>query len=400
MDNSRASTNFDAMTNPQPDVRAVLSPVEMSIGETPPPKPTIGIGLCLSGGGYRAMVFHLGVLWRLNELGMLQRMTRISSVSGGSITSGMLAIKWKSLAFTQSVAARYVEEVVEPIRKLAGETIDKSSVIRGILLPGSISDRIVKAYDKYLYHGATLNDLPDEPPRFTINATNIQTGALCRFTKGEMRDYRVGKFLTPSLLLAKAVAASSAFPPVLSPTVIKPGVPPELPPFPGEDLRRAPFTTEFVLSDGGVYDNLGLETVWKRCATVFVSDAGGKMKPEEKPHHDWARHSYRVLNVIDNQVRSLRNRMVVTSLITGERAGAFWSIRTPRAKYSADSPLQCPPAATAELAGIDTRLAKLSASQQERLINWGYAVTGVAVRTYFDSQLPAAQSFPYPKSGV
>src|SRR4030095_10893384 len=50
--------------------------------------PEKGIGLCFSGGGYRAMLFHLGALWRLNEWGYLPKLTRISSVSGGSITAG------------------------------------------------------------------------------------------------------------------------------------------------------------------------------------------------------------------------------------------------------------------------------------------------------------------------
>ena len=44
-----------------------------------------------------------------------------------------------------------------------------------------------------------------------------------------------------------------------------------------------------MLSDGGVYDNLGLETITKRYATLLVSDAGQKIAPEEDPHRDWAR---------------------------------------------------------------------------------------------------------------
>ena len=46
------------------------------------------IALCLSGGGYRAMIYHVGVLMRLNELGLLPRLREIASVSGGSITAG------------------------------------------------------------------------------------------------------------------------------------------------------------------------------------------------------------------------------------------------------------------------------------------------------------------------
>src|SRR5438105_3118924 len=52
-----------------------------------------GIGLALSGGGYRAALFHLGGLRRLNELGILQQITTISSVSGGSIMSAHLATR-------------------------------------------------------------------------------------------------------------------------------------------------------------------------------------------------------------------------------------------------------------------------------------------------------------------
>lgn len=64
-----------------------------------------GIALCLSGGGYRAMLFHLGALWRLNEWGYLKRLDRISSVSGGSITAGLLGFKWSKLAFDISGVA-------------------------------------------------------------------------------------------------------------------------------------------------------------------------------------------------------------------------------------------------------------------------------------------------------
>ena len=62
--------------------------------------------ICLSGGGYRAMVFHLGALWRLNEAGLLKGIDWISSVSGGSITAGLLGLKWKALDFDEARIAR------------------------------------------------------------------------------------------------------------------------------------------------------------------------------------------------------------------------------------------------------------------------------------------------------
>src|SRR5436305_9963033 len=86
--------------------------------------PEAGIALCLSGGGYRAMLFHLGALWRLNEWGYLPKLTRISSVSGGSITAGVLGLKWAKLGFdAQGVGKNFEAEVVKSIRSLAGKTI-------------------------------------------------------------------------------------------------------------------------------------------------------------------------------------------------------------------------------------------------------------------------------------
>jgi NTE family protein len=74
-----------------------------------------------------------------------------------------------------------------------------------------------------------------------------------------------------------------------------------------------PFTSRVFLTDGGIYDNLGLETVWKRYDTVLVSDGGGKTEEEAEPKSDWARHAYRILNLIDHQVRSLRKRQVIAA---------------------------------------------------------------------------------------
>jgi len=132
-----------------------------------------------------------------------------------------------------------------------------------------------------------------------------------------MGDYKVGLVRNPGVPLASAVAASSAFPPVLSPVEIdlntytfEPGS--------GDSLQRAPFTKEAVLSDGGVYDNMGMETVWKRCRTVLISDAGAGLPAEEKPASDWTRHSIRVLGVIDNQVRSLRKREIIAAFKSSE----------------------------------------------------------------------------------
>lgn len=360
-------------------------------------QPPVGMGLCLSGGGYRAMLFHLGVLWRLNEFGMLRKFDRISSVSGGSITSAYTALKWNELQWTGNTATNFDSVVADRICALADHTIDVGSGILGILLPGqSISDRIIKSYREHLYGKATLRDLPDDrngQPTFIINATNVQTGALFRFSRRYMADYRVGRADDPDVALALVVAASSAFPPVLSPARMKLDAG-KLKPSIGADLNREPFTTDIMLTDGGVYDNLGLETVWKRCATVIVSDGGGQMEAEAKPHTNWAQHALRINGLIDNQVRALRKRQVVASFASGVRKGAYFRMRNDINEFNAPDKLRCPFDRTYELATLSTRLAKLPREMQRRVINWGYALSDAAIRTWYDPTLPAPQRFP------
>lgn len=387
-----------ATSNVEPVNVALSEPVEAAVSRL-----ESGTGLCLSGGGYRAMLFHVGSLWRLYEAGHLFTVQRISSVSGGSITSAVLALAWKHLPFNGD-RAPFEARVVEPIRALARRTLDAEAIIGGLLFPGSIGDKVAAAYDKHLFHGATLQDLPDTP-RFVINATNVQSGVLWRFSKPYMGDYRVGRIEKPDFSIARAVAASSAFPPVLSPLTIELH-PAAFKPGSGADLQRPPFTSEVVLADGGVYDNLGLETVWKRYETVLVSDAGAKIKPEEEPKQDWPRHAYRVLDLIDNQVRSLRKRALIASYQAkpddpGKRLGTYWGIGTQYDQYSGRAlNLDCKLARTQELAGVATRLKRLDDELQERLINWGYAVTDAALRTYVDPKLDKPKAFPYPQSGV
>ncbi len=250
----------------------IEEPVQYLSGEAGK-KPEAGTALCLSGGGYRAMLFHAGVLWRLNEFGLLSELKRISSVSGGSITSGVLAMNWHKLGFESGVARHFEEQVITPIKKLASRTIDASSVISGALWTGSIGDKVADAYRNYLFGETTLQDIPDEP-RFVFNATNVQSGVLWRFSKPYMSDYRVGEIKHPKIELAVAVAASSAFPPVLSPVELD-LEPNDFTPGSGGDLTDEMYRTQIVLTDGGVYDNLGLETAWKRYDTILVSDAGG-----------------------------------------------------------------------------------------------------------------------------
>lgn len=373
------------------------SPARLTPGDNTNQPLKDAIALCLSGGGYRAMMFHLGALLRLNELAYLGKLDRVSSVSGGSITAAVLALHWNELGIAPDQPAPNFGIVVDEVRKMASETIDVGSIFEGVFGPGTISDKIQHAYDSLLFHGATLQALPDTP-RFVINATNVQSTVLWRFSKPYMRDWRVGEVRNPQIPLSLAVAASSAFPPVLSPCevdlkkygcVFEPGS--------GADLQMEPYTSKAVLTDGGVYDNLGLETAWKSYKTILVSDGGGHVAPEPQPHHDWARHALRVLDIIDNQVRALRVRQVIEQYRTAQRLGTFWGIRTDIANYGLASALPCPHNQTLNIAAIPTRLKKLDDADQEHLINWGYAVCDAAMRTHVAPSLAPPAAFPYPR---
>src|SRR5215470_11289025 len=86
------------------------------------------VGLALSGGGFRATLFGLGSLCRLNELAYLGKLKRISSVSGGSILAGYLGFRWNELSFDdQGVPTNFPEIIVKPVRSFCSLRIDAPS---------------------------------------------------------------------------------------------------------------------------------------------------------------------------------------------------------------------------------------------------------------------------------
>jgi NTE family protein len=386
-----------------------ISPVSLEApgGDTP----SSGMGLCLSGGGYRATLFHLGVLWRLAELGYLGTkertgkhgpigtLQRVSSVSGGSIIAGVLGLAWDDLKVDDDgLLDRFRERVVAPVEDFASKTT--ISIWSGTFaaVVSSVNNRVVRMYRKRLYGDKTLQDLPDSP-MFVINATNLQSGALWRFSKPYSRDWRVGEIRNPTDTIAKVVGASSAFPPFLSPARFKYDES-QFTPGSGADLQKPPFTTRPTLSDGGVYDNMGLETVFKNFQTIIVSNAGAGYKPKKRILGDWALQSYRVVSTIDNQVRSLRKRMLVSSLASNRKWGAYWSIRSDIAGYPATDKLDCPHERTRKLADIATDLAAKDKTTQRRLINWGYAICDAGIRSWVEDGLTPPADFPYPDERV
>ena len=349
-----------------------------------------GLGLALSGGGYRATLFHLGALWRLNELGMLSQVSRISSVSGGSILNGLLSTKWDSLKFEEGVASNFKQTVVLPIWALCGRTIDIRAVAYGLFLGAG---PLAIEYSNNLVGDATLQDLPDYPD-FLFNATHIESGRAWYFSKSKMETYRLGFVENPRISLADVIAASSACPPFLPPVVVNidPGE------FIRTDLSRQ-FEEEryekgrVYLTDGGVYDNLGMQKIMPYRVQLY-SDASGPLATRGNWWTRWFKN--RVLNpnsILMEQTRSLRRREIVSDFNTGIARGALWTISTPMKNYRlAEHPYSFPKGHENIMSHTQTRLKALSDETKAALINWGYAQCDCSMKANFldDADIPSA----------
>ncbi len=383
---------------------AATWPVQFTPGEEARQPPPNSSGLCLSGGGSRAMLFHVGALRRMNELGLLSGLDRISSVSGGSIVAGLLGIRWKDLTFDAGgVATNFEAQLAVPVMEFASVRVDVPAGIRGVLLPRvTTASTFTKILQDHLYGDTTLQDLPHEGmgPRFVINATNLQSGALWRFSQPYTWDWKIGQIELPEFPVAVAVAASAAFPPFFSPVrldipdgTFKPGTADE-----ELGLGTPAFQRRVLLADGGAYDNLGLETVFKRCYTIFASDGGGRMAETPDIDTDWIRQPLRIIKVIDNQVRSLRKRLLIASY-GRDRAGAYWATWSDMSDLAAlgvPGLLPCPIERTRPLAEMPTRLTRIPVAGRRALANWGYAIADASIRASAPGRFEAPDAFPYP----
>lgn len=344
-----------------------------------------GVGLALSGGGYRAMLFHAGAIFRMNDLGLLPRLSRVSSVSGGSITAAALALAWKRLEFDAAGRARNLDALfLRPLLQQAQDSMDVTAATLGLLPFVSPADVAARSYSVNITGEATLADLPASPD-FVFNATNLMTGVTMRFQREYVADYHIGQiFGLESLRLAEVVAASAAFPPLLSPKVIS-LVGGRLGPKPG-DLARPPYTERAELTDGGVYDNLGSETVWKRYRTLFVSNAGKPFGFEEAPERNWVQQSMRVIDIAMDQAEDLRERILVHAYLTGARQGAMWGLTA-----GLNRPKDRPPLLNHEeflaAQAVPTRLTNFGEAVQALLLKAGYAHATARLRKYYNASL-------------
>jgi NTE family protein len=287
------------------------------------------------------------------------------------------------------------------VQEFCSHTIDIGTAVLGHLMPFKTSGEfLAERYDKDLFSGMLLRDLPDGKnagaPHFVFYATNMQTGRSFRFCRDYVADYYLGISYATEVMLAKAVAASSAFPPIFSPVVLnsdpasweKPKK--ELPNL--EKLRR-----RIVLADGGVYDNMGLEALIDNVDIILVSDAGAPFKIDESPFEDDLLQLGRVRDILIDQTRALRKRWLVSDFKEQRKRGGYWGIGTKIDEYKDPNALVADNQVTDALEDIPTRLNSFPPREQGWLINWGYALADVALRTRAGFPLDAPEGWPVPE---
>lgn len=243
----------------------------------------MSLGLALSGGGSRAMAFHCGTLKALWEIGLLNEVDVVSTVSGGSI----FGAAW----ITAIKEGRKIEDFLSDIRR----EIKKGFILRSLkpraakmaLLGLTRTNVLADTFDELFFKGLKLGELP-EKPKLCLNVCLLNNGHLGKFSKCEFRcagivpkekskEYSVAVKME-NYPLSLAATASAAYPGLLAPIYLKRGEK-EIPEGWGKgDLEKH---KRFALVDGGVVDNLGVQSllsvksgfsVWD----LIVSDAGTK----------------------------------------------------------------------------------------------------------------------------
>ncbi len=271
--------------------------VELDAETTADPGPGLAgdIALCLSGGGYRAAAFHLGVLDLLERAGLLGRVRTLSTISGGTIVGAAWALSrarresfgdfygraWKTL-----LSLNVVREAAARLAR--GDGGAGASLIRAAARVYAGSELLGEA------RLGELMDNAEGPDEAIFSATEFHSGRAYRFQTSRRSRVRVGNLpplqipteVAREIRLADVVAASSCFPGAFEPLVF----PRDFAWADAAAVARA-LGSRFPpvpLMDGGIYDNQGVDgavTVYQRGAMfeqlglLLVSDTSQRQEP-------------------------------------------------------------------------------------------------------------------------
>jgi NTE family protein len=275
------------------------------------------IGLALSGGGIRAAIFHLGILKWLAENKMLGDVRRISSVSGASLAIGLIyshnSLKWPT---DDEYLTRVLPEIERLILKY---NIQLRAIIRMIFTPwnwGRKVNLLSRIIEKYWGVNGRICEL-DQTPMWHINCTTFETGKRFRFAQNGMGDYTIGYVPNPSFAISEITAASAGFPILIGPYKLKT----EGHPWERSRYHKGPWNPpkdkHLYLWDGGVYDNLGMESIFTPANTgelkenidlAIVCNASDSIGYKKRRKGFSGRNLRRLQEITMDQVRALRIR--------------------------------------------------------------------------------------------
>jgi NTE family protein len=366
------------------------------------------IGLALSGGGVRAAVFHFGVLRRLADENLLESVSALSTVSGGSLAAAVV-ISRAGLRWPDSVS--YSNKIFPKVRHLLTTT--------DLLSFGAIGWVGLWRYNSSLFNhrasvladllmrrwgvNGSLADLP-ELPLWSINTTCFETGKNWRFSKREMGDWQFGRHYAPPFTVAEAVAASAAVPYVIG--ALKLGLPSggwyRIDPStktPQEKVR--PAWSQVHLWDGGAYENLGLEAMFKpqqslhACDFLICSDASGPLSPPGKSSRlkllKGQLVAPRLFDVASDQIRALRSRMFIRAIEDGSIRGALLrmgnsvrdvDIKAGRQRVPAEYDAFQTEMDVASALSLSTGLSAISEAVFDRIARHGYEIADATLTAY------------------
>jgi NTE family protein len=285
----------------------------------------MNLGISLSGGGVRALVFHLGVLARLAETDHWKSLTQISTVSGGSLC---IALVFEKAGKKWPDSETYLNDCLPAIYKVLTEHNIQRMYVRDLFLrPWKLFQGRAHVIGSLIAkHWGVTSDIADIPiqPQWTINTTCYETGKNFRFSAKKMGDYKTEYVFDPRYSLADAVAASAAVPGLIGPLKMKASKF-KWHKFRDKDTNKPtypiqPIGNTLTLWDGCMYDNLGVEFLYKPNEGLqeginfyLVSDASsplGIVKRKWLAEYPLPRSPMRIVDIPMDQVRSLRSRLL------------------------------------------------------------------------------------------
>jgi NTE family protein len=381
------------------------------------------IALALSGGGARAMAFHLGCLRALHDRRILAKVRVISTVSGGSVLgayyaygpadfetfeknvisllrSGIQGCIVREVLFTAqlpkilgtllvtgtlSIMLGAAGLLLSSMRRLIGlPTIGVerglAAAARGLPVWGSLTTAFERALARRLFGAKTMAEVGRPDLEVVINACDLRTGTAFRFGSRRSGGWRYGDVAGPTPSVAKAVAASAAFPILLPPLIET------------FDFRKGArdYRDTVALTDGGVFENLGVSvlepgrsqdvTVAYPTTHIISLNAGAGQMESEGTHFWWIGRVRRSFSAVHRKVQDATYQRLHKFADSGELE-AFGMVYLGQQD---DRLPWCPPdlVRREEVSKYPTDFAPISRNNLELLTKRGEQLTQIIVDRY------------------